>query len=149
METPSALPTSAVSYIQTTYFRNPTNMHYRLPVWLVRNHRRPLRRKDLPPPLLWRLFIMQAHPDNNEDQRNQASHLARHHLPYRRPRDRRLWTRPRRCNLPWRRCQRLLLPLLLLCRPLRPQERHPGPGSLLRRRLPSWLRKVRQPEGAC
>ena len=115
-------------------------------VW---NHRRPLRREDLPPPLLRCLFLLQAHRHHHEDQRNQASHLPRDDFPHSCSRDRRLRPRPRRRHMPRCRCQRLLLPLLLLCRPLRPQERYPGSSPGLWNRLPARLRKVRWREGSC
>lgn len=60
-----------------------------------------------------------------------------------RPGHRRVRLGRRRRLLPRRGHQQLLLPLLLVGRALRAQERHPGPGHLLRRRLPGRLREMR------
>lgn len=116
----------------------------------VRHRRRLLRPSHLPKVLLWKRLLLRVrnkallHP---EDIHKTHLHLFALHLPS--PQHRRLRPRPGRRFLPRRRPRRLLLPLLLLGRPLRAQERHPGPESVLWHRMSARLRKVRQREEAC
>lgn len=149
--------------------RSTTTHQHQLIVSPVWYHKGPLRRRNLPAPLFRFSLQLQAHRHHSQNQCNQASYLASHHLPHQRPRDRCLRPCSRRCILPWRRHKRLLyvtsksemhlshtdsmpqlsLPLLFDRWPLRSQERYPGPGSLLWYWMPGRLRKVQLDEQAC